>query len=114
VVLVDKMLMTLNCSLENECATLQQRNVAKLTMEKNAQDTERAMTEAKQEKLRYLDETHCANRKVTELQTRLKVVENRLNEKEAMIRALQGNSLAALGLSISDFITFYYSSLWLL
>jgi angiomotin like len=87
---VEPLINIFNCSLENECATLQQRNVAKLTMEKNAQDTERAMTEAKQEKLRYLDETHSANRKVTELQTRLKVVENRLNEKEAMIRALQG------------------------
>lgn len=59
-------------------------------MERNSQETERIIAEAKQEKIRYLDEAHAANRKVTELQTRLKLVENRLAEKEAMIRAYQG------------------------
>lgn len=84
--------------LENECANLEQRNleesnvrnVTKMAIERNSQETERIIAEAKQEKIRYLDEAHAANRKVTELQTRLKVVENRLTEKEAMIRALQG------------------------
>uniref|UniRef100_A0A182SSY0 Angiomotin_C domain-containing protein n=1 Tax=Anopheles maculatus TaxID=74869 RepID=A0A182SSY0_9DIPT len=71
--------------LEAECAQLEQRNleesnvrnVAKLAMERNSQETERILAEAKQEKIRYLDEAHAANRKVTELQTRLKLVENR-------------------------------------
>ncbi|XP_055534468.1 angiomotin-like protein 1 [Wyeomyia smithii] len=87
--------------LEAECAKLEQRNleesnvrnVAKLAMERNSQETERIIAEAKQEKIRYLDEAHAANRKVTELQTRLKLVENRLAEKEAMIRAYQGQKI---------------------
>lgn len=66
------------------------RSVTKMAMEKNSQDTERIITEAKQEKLRYLDEAHSAQRKVSEMQTRIKVYENRLAEKEAIIRALQG------------------------
>lgn len=64
------------------------RNAAKMNVE--SQETERAIAEAKQEKLRYLDEVHSTNRKVDELQTKLKVVEGRLAEKEAMIRAFQG------------------------
>ncbi|XP_061496905.1 mediator of RNA polymerase II transcription subunit 12 [Anopheles gambiae] len=87
--------------LEAECAQLEQRNleesnvrnVAKLAMERNSQETERILAEAKQEKIRYLDEAHAANRKVTELQTRLKLVENRLAEKDAMIRAYQGQKI---------------------
>uniref|UniRef100_A0A182INA1 Angiomotin_C domain-containing protein n=1 Tax=Anopheles atroparvus TaxID=41427 RepID=A0A182INA1_ANOAO len=87
--------------LESECAKLEQRNleesnvrnVAKLAMERNSQETERILAEAKQEKIRYLDEAHAANRKVTELQTRLKLVENRLAEKDAMIRAYQGQKI---------------------
>ncbi|XP_053664370.1 uncharacterized protein LOC128713534 [Anopheles marshallii] len=87
--------------LESECAQLEQRNleesnvrnVAKLAMERNSQETERILAEAKQEKIRYLDEAHAANRKVTELQTRLKLVENRLAEKDAMIRAYQGQKI---------------------
>lgn len=87
--------------LEAECGKLEQRNleesnvrnVAKLAMERNSQETERIIAEAKQEKIRYLDEAHSANRKVTELQTRLKLVENRLAEKEAMIRAYQGQKI---------------------
>ncbi|XP_055612160.1 uncharacterized protein LOC129758638 [Uranotaenia lowii] len=87
--------------LEAECARLEQRNleesnvrnVTKLAMERNSQETERIIAEAKQEKIRYLDEAHAANRKVTELQTRLKLLENRLAEKEAMIRAYQGQKI---------------------
>lgn len=66
------------------------RSVAKMAMEKNSQETERIIEEANQEKLRYLDEAHTTNRKVNELQTKMKVLENRLAEKEAMVRALQG------------------------
>ncbi|XP_052862278.1 uncharacterized protein LOC128268994 [Anopheles cruzii] len=87
--------------LEAECTKLEQRNleesnvrnVAKMAMERNSQETERILAEAKQEKIRYLDEAHAANRKVTELQTRLKLVENRLAEKDAMIRAYHGQKI---------------------
>lgn len=73
--------------LEAECSKLEQRNnivdenqVRKLTMDKSCQDTERIISEA-----------HSAQRKVNELQTRLKMVENRLaeKEKEDIIRQLQ-------------------------
>lgn len=75
--------------LEAECSKLeQQRNtmednqVRKMTMEKNSQETERMISEAQ------------AQRKVSELQTRLKMVENRLaeKEKETIIRQLQGGN----------------------
>lgn len=66
------------------------RSVAKMAMEKNSQETERIIEEANKEKLRYLDEAHTTNRKVNELQTKMKFMENRLAEKDAMIRALQG------------------------
>lgn len=72
--------------LEAECSKLEQRNLEegrKMTMVdgNNAQqDTERIISEA-----------HSAQRKVNELQTRLKMVENRLaeKEKEDILRQLQ-------------------------
>lgn len=81
--------------LEAECAKLEQdanvKSVAKMAMEKHSQESqERIIAEANKEKLRFLDEAHTTNRKVTELQTKLKLVESRLAEKDAMIRALQG------------------------
>jgi angiomotin like 1 len=66
----------LNSRLEAECSKLEQQNI-----ESNAR--------VGQEKLRFLDD-HTAQRKVSDLQTRLKLVENRLVEKDAIIRALQG------------------------
>lgn len=59
-------------------------------MEKNSQEADRIIAEAKQEKLRYLEEVHSAQRKVSELQNHLKGLESRLAEKDALIRALQG------------------------
>lgn len=81
--------------LEAECAKLEQdanvKSVAKMAMEKHSQESqERIIAEANKEKLRFLDEAHTTNRKVTELQTKLKLVESRMAEKDAMIRALQG------------------------
>lgn len=81
--------------LEAECAKLEQdanvKSVAKMAMEKHSQESqERIIAEANKEKLRFLDEAHTTNRKVTELQTKLKLVESRLAEKDAMIRAFQG------------------------
>uniref|UniRef100_A0A336KWT4 CSON000332 protein n=1 Tax=Culicoides sonorensis TaxID=179676 RepID=A0A336KWT4_CULSO len=84
--------------LEAECAKLEQdanvKSVAKMAMEKHSQESqERIIAEANKEKLRFLDEAHTTNRKVTELQTKLKLVESRLAEKDAMIRALQGQKI---------------------
>lgn len=70
--------------LEAECSKLEQRNVdegRKMGMgDGSGQDTERIISEA-----------HSAQRKVDELQTRLKMVENRLaeKEKEDILRQLQ-------------------------
>ena len=72
--------------LEAECSKLEQRNLdegRKLAMgdsNSSAQDTERIISEA-----------HSAQRKVDELQARLKLVENRLaeKEKEDILRQLQ-------------------------
>ena len=71
--------------LEAECSKLEQRNLEegrKMTIVdgNNTQDTERIISEA-----------HSAQRKVNELQTRLKMVENRLaeKEKEDILRQLQ-------------------------
>lgn len=65
------------------------QNVSKMaSMEKNTQE-DRIITEAKHDKLRYLEEVHSAQRKVNDLQTHLKVLESKLAEKDAEIRILQ-------------------------
>ncbi|GAB0089892.1 Angiomotin [Sergentomyia squamirostris] len=79
--------------LESEQRQLEEaqlrQNVAK-AMEKTAQETDRIIAEAKQEKMRYLEEVHSAQRRVNELQAHLKVLESRLAEKDAVLRVLQG------------------------
>ena len=78
--------------LEADCAKLeQQRQLHEATMRQNVktQETDRIIAEAKQEKLRYLEEVHTAERRVRELQTHLKELESRLAEKDALISALQ-------------------------
>lgn len=47
------------------------------------------MAEAKQDKLRFLEEVHSAQRKVTDLQAHLKLLETKLADKDAEIRLLQ-------------------------
>ncbi|KAL7049130.1 hypothetical protein ACKWTF_003608 [Chironomus riparius] len=69
--------------LEAECSKFDQRNMddgRNLGMDGAGQDTDRIISEA-----------HSAQRKVNELQTRLKMVENRLaeKEKEDILRQLQ-------------------------
>lgn len=69
--------------LEAECSKFDQRNIddgRNLGMDGAVQDTDRIISEA-----------HSAQRKVNELQTRLKMVENRLaeKEKEDILRQLQ-------------------------
>lgn len=50
---------------------------------------DRIIAEAKNDKIRYLEEVHSAQRKVTDLQTHLKVLESKLAEKDTEIRLLQ-------------------------
>ena len=64
------------------------QNLAK-SIEKTSQESERMLAEARQEKARYLDEFHSAQRKVSELQHHLKDLEGHVVEKDALIRALQ-------------------------
>lgn len=64
------------------------QNLAK-SIEKTSQESERMLAEARQEKARYLDEFHCAQKKVSELQHHMKDLEGTLVEKDALIRALQ-------------------------
>lgn len=73
--------------LESECAKLDQRH---LDESKTSNEADRIILEAKQEKIRYLEEVHTAKKKVGELQNHLKGLESRLAEKDAFIRALQG------------------------
>lgn len=64
------------------------QNLAK-SIEKTSQESERMLAEARQEKARYLDEFHSAQKKVSELQHHLKDLEGHVVEKDALIRALQ-------------------------
>lgn len=50
---------------------------------------ERILAEAKQDKLRYLEEVHSAQRKMNDLQAHLKVLESKLADKDVEIRLLQ-------------------------
>lgn len=73
------------------------------------QETDRIITEAKHEKLRYLEEVHAAQRKVGELQNHLKGLEGRLAEKDALIRALQSQkSNFFLQLKFYLFLTIFF------
>lgn len=50
---------------------------------------DRYIAEAKQEKIRYLEEVHSAQRRVSDLQTHLRLLESKLAEKDTEIRLLQ-------------------------
>lgn len=53
------------------------------------QQEDRFIAEAKQDKLRYLEEVHSAQRKVNDLQTHLKILESKMAEKDTEIRLMQ-------------------------
>ncbi|XP_018497574.1 angiomotin [Galendromus occidentalis] len=61
-------------------------------LERNSLETERLITQARSDKLRQMDELHAAQRKCAELESRLKDMESRLAERDAMIRVLQHSS----------------------
>lgn len=94
--------------LEGECAKWEQRFLeesalrqaaidaasipkdAKIAaLEKTSQETERIIAEARNEKIRHMDEVHAAQKKVADLESRLKDLESKLAERDAMIRVLQ-------------------------
>ncbi|XP_066248745.1 angiomotin-like 2a isoform X1 [Euwallacea similis] len=94
--------------LEGECAKWEQRYLeenalrqaaidaasipkdAKIAaLEKTSQETEKIIAEARNEKIRHMDEVHASQKKVADLESRLKDLESKLAEKDAMIRVLQ-------------------------
>lgn len=58
-------------------------------LEKTSQETEKLIAEARTEKIRHMDEVHAAQKIVTDLESRLKDLESKLAERDAMIRVLQ-------------------------
>ncbi|CAG9854916.1 unnamed protein product [Phyllotreta striolata] len=100
----DERIMT----LEGECAKWEQRYLEESTLrqaaidaasipkdakiaalEKTSQETEKIIAEARNEKIRHMDEVHAAQKKVADLESRLKDLESKLAERDAMIRVLQ-------------------------
>lgn len=65
------------------------QSAAKMTSIDKNQQEDRFIAEAKQDKLRYLEEVHSAQRKVSDLQTHLKILEGKLAEKDTEIRLMQ-------------------------
>ncbi|XP_072401142.1 uncharacterized protein [Diabrotica undecimpunctata] len=100
----DERIMT----LEGECSKWEQRFLEESTLrqaaidaasipkdakiaalEKTSQETEKIIAEARNEKIRHMDEVHAAQKKVADLESRVKDLESKLAEKDAMIRVLQ-------------------------
>ncbi|KAG5889003.1 hypothetical protein JTB14_033933 [Gonioctena quinquepunctata] len=95
-------------SLEGECSKWEQRFLEESTLrqaaidaasipkdakiaalEKTSQETEKIIAEARNEKIRHMDEVHASQKKVADLESRLKDLESKLAERDAMIRVLQ-------------------------
>ncbi|XP_057338714.1 angiomotin-like protein 1 isoform X2 [Microplitis mediator] len=58
-------------------------------LEKTSQDAEKMIAEARSEKMRHMDEVHAAQKKLADLESRMKDLESKLAERDAMIRVLQ-------------------------
>ena len=61
-------------------------------LERTSQESEKMILEARSERLRHMDELHVANKKNAEFEGRVKDMESKLAEKEAMIRVLRQHS----------------------
>ena len=61
-------------------------------LERTSQESEKMIAEARTERLRHMDELHVANKKNAEFEGRIKDMESKLAEKEAMIRVLRQHS----------------------
>ncbi|KAL4711684.1 hypothetical protein ACJJTC_003451 [Scirpophaga incertulas] len=101
-------------ALEGECAKWEQRYLeeaalrqaavsaasipkdAKIAaLEKTSAESERLMAEARNEKIRHMDELHSAQKKVADLEGRVKELESKVAERDAMIKVLQKHTSAA-------------------
>ncbi|XP_026492818.2 angiomotin-like protein 2 isoform X1 [Vanessa tameamea] len=101
-------------ALEGECAKWEQRYLeeaalrqaavsaasipkdAKIAaLEKTSAESERLMAEARSEKIRHMDELHSAQKKVADLESRVKELESKVAERDAMIKVLQKHTSAA-------------------
>lgn len=61
-------------------------------MERTSQESEKIIAEARNENLKQMDEIHVTNKKVAELESKLKDMESKLAERDAMIKVLQKHS----------------------
>jgi angiomotin like 1 len=61
-------------------------------LERTSQESETLIAEARSERLRHMDELHVANKKNAEFEGRVKDMESKLAEKEAMIKVLRQHS----------------------
>jgi hypothetical protein len=61
-------------------------------LERTSQESEKLIAEARSERLRHMDELHIANKKFAELEGKIKDMESKLAEKEAMIKVLNQHS----------------------
>ncbi|CAH2071728.1 unnamed protein product, partial [Iphiclides podalirius] len=101
-------------ALEGECAKWEQRyleeaalrqaavsaasipkDVKIAALEKTSAESERLMAEARSEKIRHMDELHLAQKKVADLEGRVKELESKVAERDAMIKVLQKHTSAA-------------------
>ncbi|XP_072939426.1 uncharacterized protein [Epargyreus clarus] len=101
-------------ALEGECAKWEQRYLeeaalrqaavsaasipkdAKIAaLEKTSAESERLMAEARSEKIRHMDELHSAQKKVADLESRVKELESKVAERDAMIKVLQKHTSGA-------------------
>ena len=61
-------------------------------MERTSHESEKLIAEARNERLKHMDEIHIANRKCAELESQLKDLNFKLAEKETIINVLQKHS----------------------
>ncbi|CAH0702747.1 unnamed protein product [Spodoptera exigua] len=64
-------------------------------LEKTSAESERLMAEARNEKIRHMDELHSAQKKLADLEGRVKELESKVAERDAMIKVLQKHTSAA-------------------
>ena len=61
-------------------------------LERNSHENEKIIAEARNDRLKHMDDMHQANKKFTELETKMKDIESKLAERDAMIKVLQKHS----------------------
>ncbi|XP_014239249.1 uncharacterized protein LOC106660814 isoform X2 [Cimex lectularius] len=58
-------------------------------LERTSQESEKLIAEARSDRIKQMDEVHAAQKKVTDLEAKVKELECKLAERDAMIRVLQ-------------------------